>query len=660
MDKVTLIVVIVTVILIVCIVVLFKRRALPKSQEVPEEPVMIGGLSEDVLPKEILELIDVRWPTVSILTNAVLQKVGLDKFKYSVKTDGIHANILIYKGAIYDVTTYRNDQMVKKVRETDCKRTLILDTELYNDTYYVFDVYYDETILKSNFDERMKHTHVDELDGFQIKEFHPITSIQELIKMAHAERDPKSGVETDGVILQRIDLPYLNKGKWNSYDATVFKLKPRSLMTIDALLRYDSRKEFYQLYTIGSAFDALDSLSPISRNRKLILNVDRSPVVTRMLPSNVLIPFDSPFYPNLDVYVPRSEWKSTGFYKRISDAANALIEEALRSPGSLHDKICEMALTEDNVWVPIRIRHDKSNPNGFKIAQSVVSVIFDPIRDQSDIYFQKDLSANEDIQTYIHSLNSVFRRYTVETYLNHANTVIDLCGGRGGDELSLYSCGTGTIYAIDGDTTALKQYADRSYTIKLSKYTSLTNVTTIRHPLNLSVLHHVLGNQYKAVEADLASRVTWTGKVDGILMNYAIHYVCGMIGEMKALASFVSKVLSPTGVFVFTYFDGDSIIANAKDDVSKVGPFKITLLKKRTAIYAMMPLLTIQGGEYAYREEPLVTSKLFTALEAKLETLKDESLYEATRKWSDAVRDPSNLLEYFKLLRVRVMRLRAK
>ena len=683
------------IVFILVIVFLIKEIAKPATKPVTEniddimyqtsnrdffnkdnEMQMRGGAD---IPEEILKLVNKRWPQVSVLSNAVLQKVPLDSFYYSEKTDGEHKNLLIYNRTVYDVTHYDS---ITAIGEVTTDKTMILDTELYEEKYYIFDVAYnEEDVSNKHFLERMETVDVAELgDKFVMKKFNVISSLNMLLDYIKNEKSPETGNDIDGVILQRIDTPYF-PGRGEAY---VYKLKPRFLMTVDFTLMYN-KDGSYDLYSIGSYQDFLNTLTKKPREMQVIYDPEckeHNRKSLPKLPQSLLILFDSPFIPNLSRFKPNRKWNTTGYFKRIREHADYLLNRFEQYPGSFDKKIVEMSLTLDNEWVPIRVRDDKRNPNGFRVAQDNVSLIFDPIRPQDDIYFQKNLTSDSQMQTYVHKINQIFRKYVVETHINpfsRYSSIIDLCGGRGGDQLNLYASGIVNFFAVDADATALKQYVDRSYFLKSNYrkgYDALTKTYRRKvgdkgNSFTINALHHALGNNYKELEDDLASRAEWSGKVDFILMNFAIHYICNDKKNLTALAKFVAKVLADGGYFIFTYFDGDAILEAAKDGVAKIGPFdiKIVSTKGDTAI-AKMPLPSIQGTDDIYREEPLATSKILDTLDATLKLETTYNIYEKTKSYMSSIRPASNfsfkggnnifdeLIEYYKLIKVRVYKLK--
>ena len=229
--------------------------------------------------------------------------------------------------------------------------------------------------------------------------------------------------------------------------------------------------------------------------------------------------------------------------------------------------------------------------------------------------------------------------------------------------------------AVDADTTALKQYADRSYFLKnySKSYTPLTRTyrKKIGNNFTVNVLHHSLGSTYKALEDDLASRNEWKGSVDFILMNFAIHYICNDKRNLTALSKFVSKVLNKNGYFIFTYFDGDAILAAAKDGVAKIGPFDIKIISQKGDVtIAKMPLPSIQGTDDIYREEPLATSHMLNTLNKTLKLEMEYSIYDKTSGYMETIGSLvsfsfddtpkenlfAKLIEYYRLIKVRIYR----
>lgn len=641
----------------------------------------IGGDIEN-LPTEILEIIPQRWPSVGVLVNQTLQKTPLDNFYYSEKTDGLHMNLLIYDGKIYDVTKIDKIHVVDKLE--DFHETLIIDTEFYNNKYYIFDAYYiqDECINELSFLERMEMINVfvkDLGDKFEIKTFSPIPSIEFLINFIKNDISPITGNEIDGVILQRIDRNYLVK---RNEEMTVFKMKPRSLMTLDLLMKYQPDSNNYKLYTIGTNFDYLNCLTSKPKLEKTIYGTDGKELIVSELkgkfPKSMYILFDSSFYPNMNTYENHSNWNTHGFFKRNIDVADHIIKLVNKHPDYLNNKIVEMAITDDHKFVPIRIRDDKETPNGFKIVHECISVYFDQIKPLDQIYFQKDIKLESYIQTYIHDVNKTYRRYVIEKYINpkaFKSSIIDLCGGRGADVNELYINGITNFFAIDQDSTALKQYVDRSYNLKRT----IEKIYQDREPLvrpwknkilfkkpaiTVNALKHSLTSNYENIINDLNSRFEFKGSVDFVIMNFAIHYLCNNPNNLIALSKFVSEVLNPNGIFICSYYNGDEIVRRSRNNLSIIGPFEIKFEFKNKHYRGWLPLPTFKSGDDIYDEEPLAMSEMLDNLNNSLQLIEEINAYDITKKYIDQITGENeklkSYLEYYKLVTFRIYKPKVK
>lgn len=653
---------IVLVILIIVLLIALFKRIRPKRDDFSDSSmIMRGGAMNEA---SIIKLINRKWPQVSIISNRVLLETPLSRFVWSEKTDGQHFNVLIYDGVIYDVTHAKRIPMLSLsklpvIGKTDCQSTLILDTEQYQDEFYVFDaMYVDGNIGDKPFMERLAEAskYIEQLPGFKMKRFEPIPSINFLLDYIKNDKSPTTGHDIDGVILQRNDLPYI------STETTVWKLKPRFLLTVDfkLMLNTNGPTPCYDLYLIGSYWDMLNNLKQRPREQKRVYDANGRAFEHRRgdkYPDNMLILFDSPAIPGLSTFTP-GPWNSSGYSKRIIDHADHLMKMVHDDLSSLDGKIVEMSLTVDNKWVPIRIRTDKLTPNGYKIGLENVSLAFDPIKPESQIYFQKQIDASEEVQSFVHSLSAKMRQVIIETFVNPCNmsSAIDLCGGRGGDQYNLYANGIHTFFVIDQDTTALRQYQDRSFGLvpKYKRYGYKPMIKTWRRveprkTITLNILNHSLGENYTDIMNDLQSRYEWRGKVDLVIMNFAVHYICKSKVYLTRLGQFIKKVLKPDGRFIVTFYDGDWIYDNTIGGECRVGPWVIKVTEpKKGPVEAMMPLPTIRNG---YQSEPLARRSILSGLETSLKLIQSRKVLDMI---DELPKDPSNMIDYYRLVTVNV------
>ena len=620
------------------------------------------------LPEKYRELINVEWAKPSVLSNSVLQIIPLDKFNYSEKIDGVHTYLLIFDGKIYDVTNnkkyFSNIYQINKsnFKEMKFSGDCIIETEYYENKYYIFDVYYLNGV---DYSEKFLHErlnsineYLDELGpSFKIKKFYEITDINELLEYIKKDKSPE-GNNIDGIILQRIDKPYFQQG----YDFNSYKLKPLHLNTVDFLLKYNRALNYFELYLQGYYEKYYkQNMKKLPKDKDIYsLNNFEKPISKRYYyhyqNKKILIYFDSPFYPNLGKLILTENWNKQGYSPDQIEQINDLVKKMKRKPYDYNNAIVELSLTNDKKWVPFRERRDKIFPNSYRVGLSNVSVIFDPIKPSESIYFQKDLTMSEEKLDIIHKINQTYRKYIIETYIKGKNSsIIDLCGGRGADEFNLYSNGVSNFFVIDNDTTALKRYFDRTFNINNKKYESLTtNNNQKSNWININFLKHKLDKNYDEILQDLNSRYEfYKREVDIVLMNYAIHYLCDDVDKIKQLGQFVKKVLSKNGIFLITYYDGDEIMKTMKDGAARLGPFDIKIIKQEKDVtVAKMPMPTIKGGKDIYAEEPLVKKQTIKFLEEYLNKNEEFFVYDRCKEFIDEIEGYNEFIDYYKLIKV--------
>ena len=620
------------------------------------------------LPEKYRELINVEWAKPSVLSNSVLQIIPLDKFNYSEKIDGVHTYLLIFEGKIYDVTNNKkNFSNIYQINKSNFKEMkfsgdCIIETEYYENKYYIFDVYYLNGV---DYSEKFLHErlnsineYLDELGpSFKIKKFYEITDINELLEYIKKDKSPE-GNNIDGIILQRIDKPYFQQG----YDFNSYKLKPLHLNTVDFLLKYNRALNYFELYLQGYyEKDYKQNMKKLPKDKDIYsLNNFEKPISKRYYyhyqNKKILIYFDSPFYPNLGKLILTENWNKQGYSPDQIEQINDLVKKMKRKPYDYNNAIVELSLTNDKKWVPFRERKDKIFPNSYRVGLSNVSVIFDPIKPSESIYFQKDLTMSEEKLGIIHKINQTYRKYIIETYIKGKNSsIIDLCGGRGADEFNLYSNGVSNFFVIDNDTTALKRYFDRTFNINNKKYESLTtNNNQKSNWININFLKHKLDKNYDEILQDLNSRYEfYKREVDIVLMNYAIHYLCDDVDKIKQLGQFVKKVLSKNGIFLITYYDGDEIMKTMKDGAARLGPFDIKIIKQEKDVtVAKMPMPTIKGGKDIYAEEPLVKKQTIKFLEEYLYKNEEFFVYDRCKEFIDEIEGYNEFIDYYKLIKV--------
>lgn len=579
------------------------------------------------------------FPQVGVMTNERLYNTPLSDFIWLEKTDGEHKNLIIYEGILYNVH-HGKLYLVKQLEEPIQKET-ILDVELYDNRFYIFDcpMVDGNDISNEPFTTRIEsaskfiNEHKTLQSTFEVKQFNGVNSeeLPKLIQTINTTNiSPITHNKIDGIIFQNINLPYFYEK-----DYIVFKLKRRNLNTVDFKLIWDEEDQTYYLYLFGSYHQVLGNKKRLPYiNTKSIKHTGVN-LRDRMLPEKLYILFSSPYFEDLHTFTPDDNFNESGYFDDEVICIRKLMTGMLNNPKAYDGKIVELSLNNSNKWVPMRVRNDKDKSNAYSVGLSNCSVMFNPITVESikdeNLYFtkSKELFFDSSVITPYHDINKLVRKYMIERCINHTMTpllgryeplnVLDLAGGRGADELSLYHCGATNIFAMDSDKTALVQYIERTdYTPRIKDFSFLlpgsADPQALRKNININAVYGWLGLNDKPIYDDIKSRYEFPKQVknqfgniikeagfDVILMNFAIHYLCDDLGKINELCRFVVSLLRPHGLFVFSCFDGERIVDIIDKNEGRVGPF---VIEKLEGNIAKMPLPTIDAS--GYRAEPLV------------------------------------------------------
>lgn len=548
-----------------------------------QQQVMTGGKLSETLNSKY-------FPRVSVLTNYIVQTIPVESFVWLEKTDGLHTIVIIKDNKCYSLVNTDWTYLFDITGKQFVKRS-ILDCELYNDIYYVFDAAEIEGVDISDkyFKDRMKAAKkfIAGQDMFEIKEFYTVKPWKQLLDFIDNKTSPITGNIIDGVVCQRIDKPYFTTPS----DPTVFKMKRKVMNTVDFMIKYVPDSKYFYLYLYGSYKDYIYNHRRLPKENKYMkkhTGVDPS----KRLPENLYILFATPYYEDMHIFKPRNRWNRNGYFDNAITEINTLMRKITRNPYDYDGRIIEFSLADDG-WVPMRIRSDKDTSNGYRIGLSNLDVIFSPVTCENT-YFNKKFAFSDEIINDYHEINRIIRDMTLSTIIDKPiKNVLDLAGGRGGDLNMLIELGANNIFAVDADRDALVQYANRR-----SK------------PTSLNVVYAMLGKTNNECINEIQHRYEYPKEgFDLILMNYAIHYLCYDHQCIVALKDLIKRLLKPDGLFVITYFDGDAIQCDMKNKTLTAGPFTIKLCKpqmesSKDAVWANMALPTID--ESGYRPEPLV------------------------------------------------------
>ena len=495
---------------------------------------------------------------------------GISEFIITEKIDGIRSMLIIHPqiNTCY-VLNNKNKMGLYKIyldqNPKDNTNLIILDSEYYNEKYYVFDIIY---ICKNN-----TPIHVYKLPFLKRKEYMDIiinTYNRSLYHKNYVRLTSNYGNEICNFYKEmtciteyKIDgLIFISVG--NSYiKTTQYKWKPVS--TIDFIAKkcipellgihpYIS-KECKTLYLLFSGISSYDyekiGLKKIKHYNKIFNTNNLS-----------------------DKYFPIqfSPSSSPNAYLFWSDLDN------------LDGKVVELTYT--NEWQFIKIRNDRELDvarktyygNYFKIAELIWMKYTNPlsldilcsntINKQS--YFHEYDTGSESIRKY----NNYVKLCLIRTHSKNVNieTVIDLGAGRGQDLYKYIETGFKNILLIENDSDALSEIIHRKYKYiemnnkNLGKY----NTNLISNKCSIFVNKTDLLNNYKTILNDIISNnYPINNKSSFITCNFALHYLIYNKTKLTNFCRILDKLLEPGGIFIFTAFNGkkinDLFVHNSKE-----------------------------------------------------------------------------------------------
>lgn len=496
-------------------------------------------------------------------------------YYWTEKTDGLRAVLIVSDGCLY--RRQKKDYILID-DAFPSQDTLVLDSELYEDKYYIFDCYYlNGEIAGEEFEERYGRMSewVEALayPDFCRKVFHPIHDlhdINEASKLLSLETSPISGNRIDGVIIQS------NLGIAR---AAQYKWKRERLITTDFYLRYDTDRRAYLLYVMGDE-KYCHPLREISRNHSIVIN------------DVTLRPISIPIRENIHIFTPRENFDPEGYFQKEVDEINRLMALALSEPEKLDGKIVEMSPAADG-WVPLRIRDDKMVPNGYHIAFDNILTYYEfpAFFEEKEQYYEA--AGNNEETTLVHDISHIMRDCQFEHLAGYvpenAGSILDIGSGRGGDYERLVNMGFTCIFGID-DIYNCAKYSIRAHRRGMT--------------CNLNLIPGLIGPDNGAIAEDIRGRAEYPTEGFPVFnMDYAVHYLLDIPDGLEILRDFVRSFARKDAVFIITAFDGDQMIEDAKkQNPLQLGDLSIDIDVEHETAKMLLP--TIKKEE--------VTERLFT------------------------------------------------
>ena len=497
-----------------------------------------------------------RYPQVGVLTNYEFYKHQPTDFVYLEKTDGERTLLLIDENMLYKLSIQPQTCLTLLDNTLPTTSFSLIDCEYYDGEYYVFDAYAVDNVFVYDYSFTKRINAVKDflnktpLRNIHCKTIHEVNkdNMNDIIKNVNTlDVSQETGHRIDGVVFQLIDESY------ESPNTICFKLKKRSLNTIDFLLKYDINKNIYRLYL---------------QNRL----------------------FKCPYWYGLDkLFINKQKQLNDYTIDQQREIIDLLTKMSI-NPNEFNNKIVELSLTKNNHWVPMRVRSDKLYSNSYRVGITNCGVMFSPLT-MDDSYFTKSFDQSPfstSIRSQYHDTAKVIRKHIFNRLFKLVGkqkdlSVLDLCGGRGADAKYLLANRdvVKDIFVVDADKQALVQYVERYY-----------------NKCSINARHVVLDEDVNKTNKLIKTIQYHKQQYDIIVMNYAIHYLCDNITKLINLRTLIETLLKPHGIVIITYFNGDKLLKNL--------PIKgfegIQPSDNQTSCLMALPTIDPTG----YRNEPLV------------------------------------------------------
>ncbi len=279
---------------------------------------------------------------------------------------------------------------------------------------------------------------------------------------------------------------------------------------------------------------------------------------------------------------------------QFSPSSNPLAYIYYHTGDSIDKKIVELGRDDKNTkWVFHRVRNDREMSrnyygNDFRIAELTYTNYINPMTfsdlwNPSDGYF-------DHMSGDTHFASNKYKRFLISSLLknnlSNVRWIIDEAAGRGADMNRYQEIGVEHALFIDIDSAAIAELISRKFSFFSRKNngkkpgTNKIVVTAFdkthhkeydkvvtRDQKHLTV--HTLVADLRTPCADLMAQTYQFGLnpgiCNGIICNFALHYMCGKLDDLRNVLTFNSKMLRSGGLFIATVMDGEAIFNMLRD-----------------------------------------------------------------------------------------------
>lgn len=438
--------------------------------------------------------------------------------------------------------------------------------ELVEHDLYLFDVLMvrDENIANEGFSKRLTYLEsaanvINEYKGYTARP-KKFTRLEEPFKdKFEGVYSAKYPYEIDGLILTEPGAPY--------HATKNYKWKPRDRQTIDFLaVKCPSKMLGIAPYLVKPGRDLYLLFVGINHNMREKLGLGFLPNYKHFFPDERGAYYPIQFSPSVDPH--------------------AYLYYHKPELGSIDRKIVELKCASADAgpcteWEFIRVRDDRQLERGyygndFRIAEMTYMNLVDPFN-LEDLwnpqvgYFAKTAKG-------IHAAPNKYKRFVISLLLrdllSDAKWVIDEAAGRGADLHRYQEIGVKNALFIDVDSTAIAELIRRKFEYFGMKKRRGGGVwfggddddeSAARKALAVHTLVANLKTDANELIAAVDQFGLRPGMTDGVVCNFALHYMCDSIDNLRNVLKFNATMLKLGGVFMFTVMDGKKVFELLKN-----------------------------------------------------------------------------------------------
>lgn len=220
----------------------------------------------------------------------------------------------------------------------------------------------------------------------------------------------------------------------------------------------------------------------------------------------------------------------------------------------LHKKIVELLYNNGN-WEYVRTRDDRQAEagyfgNDYEIAESIFMNAINPLT-LADL--SKPVSSYFQNNNTNYAAPNAMKRFVISNvfaeYLTDAEWILDLAAGRGGDLHRYAHIGVKNGMFVDIDEDAIAELVVRKY--HLQKKSDVSNLAV--HVRQMDLLQPATQNEL------VISPPVPFHNVNGIVCNFALHYMCQTAASLKNFKQLVDSFIKPGGVFIAAVMSGEKV-----------------------------------------------------------------------------------------------------